>query len=387
MAFEEINVGSLIVRSYDGGLDRARLELLERRCEVGPSQHVFLFTDTMGDPISRIRNSPMYIMLVAELNHELVGAIQGSIKVVTMKELAKVGYILGLRVSPLHRRKGIALSLVKHLEEWFVKNQVEYAYMATEKDNNASFNLFVNKLRYVKFRTPAILVHPVKTRPLKLSSKIEIFKINEENAEYLYRRFMDLTEFFPSDIDKVLSNKLSLGTWVACDQGERCQFGCNGYFPTNWAMLSVWNSGGLFKMRIGKAPISCVMYSEASKVINKAFACFNMPALFSNIFEPFGFYFLYGVHHEGPMSGKMVRALCKYAHNMARVGEEDCKMVVTGVGSYDDRVRPHIPHWRLLSCPEDLWCIKALKSEGRESFNELTRIPRTRPLFVDPREV
>ncbi|KAJ0509607.1 hypothetical protein HanIR_Chr11g0530861 [Helianthus annuus] len=55
-------------------------------------------------------------------------------------------------------------------------NQVEYAYMATEKDNNASVNLFVNKLHYVKFRRPAILVHPVRSQPLKISSKIEIFK-------------------------------------------------------------------------------------------------------------------------------------------------------------------------------------------------------------------
>ncbi|KAF5782213.1 putative transcription regulator GNAT family [Helianthus annuus] len=381
MAFEDFKV-----RSYDGDLDRARLELLERRCEVGPSQHVFLFTDTMGDPISRIRNSPMYIMLVAELNHELIGAIQGSIKVVTMKDLAKVGYILGLRVSPLHRRKGIGLSLVQHLEEWFIGNQVEYAYMATEKDNNASVNLFVNKLHYVKFRRPAILVHPVRSQPLKISSKIEIFKINEENAEYLYRRYMGLTEFFPADIDKILTNKLSLGTWVACDQGGRDQFGQDGIFPTNWAMLSVWDSGGIFKLRIGKAPVSCLVYSKVSKLIDKVFACFNMPALLCNMFEPFGFYFLYGVHHEGPVSGNMVRALCKYVHNMARV-DVDCKMVVTEVGSYDERVRPHIPHWRLLSCLEDLWCIKALKSDERESFNELTRIPQTKPLFVDPREV
>ncbi|KAL8260364.1 hypothetical protein R6Q59_028317 [Mikania micrantha] len=384
MAFEDIKV-----RSYDGDLDRARLELLERRCEVGPSQHVFLFTDTMGDPISRIRNSPLYIMLVAELNQELIGVIQGSIKVVTRvtkKDLAKVGYILGLRVSPLHRRKGIGSSLVRHLEEWFILNQVEYAYMATEKDNNASVNLFVNKLHYVKYRTPAILVHPVKSQPLKISSKIEIFKVNEENAEYLYRRYMGLTEFFPTDIDKVLRNKLSLGTWVACDEGAHDQFGQNDSFPANWAMLSVWDSGGLFKLRIGEAPVSCLVYSKVSKLIDKMFACFNMPVLLCKMFEPFGFYFLYGVHQEGPVSGTMVRALCKYVHNMARVSV-DCKMVVTEVGSYDERVRPHIPHWRLLSCLEDLWCIKALKSEEREGFNELTRIPQRRPLFVDPREV
>ncbi|KAJ9543490.1 hypothetical protein OSB04_023197 [Centaurea solstitialis] len=380
MAFEEVKV-----RRYDGNMDRAGVELLERRCEVGPSQHVFLFTDTMGDPISRIRNTPLYIMLVAELNHELIGAIQGSIKMVTLKDLVKVGYILGLRVAPPHRRKGIGSTLVGRLEEWFIGNQVDYAYMATEKDNNPSVNLFVHKLDYVKFRTPAILVHPVKSRPLKMPSKIEVIKISEENAEYLYRRFMGSTDFFPADIDKVLRNKLSLGTWVACNRGDRGRFGQNGNLPTNWAMVSVWNSGGLFKLRIGKAPVSCLLYSKVSKAVDKfAFACFNMPVLLRDLFEPFGFYFLYGVHQEGPGSGRMVRALCKYVHNMARVGGSDCKMVVTEVGSYDERVRPHIPHWRVLSCQEDLWCIKPMKSG---SVNELTRIPQTKPLFVDPREV
>lgn len=54
----------LIIRSYDVQNDKARVEDLERRCEVGPAERVVLFTDTMGDPICRIRNSPMYKMLV-----------------------------------------------------------------------------------------------------------------------------------------------------------------------------------------------------------------------------------------------------------------------------------------------------------------------------------
>lgn len=54
------------IRSYEGQSDRAQVEDLERRCEVGPSESVFLFTDTMGDPICRIRNSPMYMMLVSD---------------------------------------------------------------------------------------------------------------------------------------------------------------------------------------------------------------------------------------------------------------------------------------------------------------------------------
>lgn len=66
-SFKEMGYGEeiLIIRSYDGqSADRARVEVLERRCEVGPSERVFLFTDTMGDPICRIRNSPLYKMLV-----------------------------------------------------------------------------------------------------------------------------------------------------------------------------------------------------------------------------------------------------------------------------------------------------------------------------------
>jgi hypothetical protein len=69
--------------------------------------------------------------------------------------------------------------------------------------------------------------------------------------------------------------------------------------------------------------------------------------------------------------------------------DEKCKIIVTEVGGRDE-LNHHIPHWKLLSCPEDLWCIKALKSEGLSinTFHELTtKTPPTRALFVDPREV
>lgn len=58
--FEKIKI-----RNYEGTEnDKVGVEDLERKCSVGPTEHVFLFTDTMGDPICRIRNSPMYNMLV-----------------------------------------------------------------------------------------------------------------------------------------------------------------------------------------------------------------------------------------------------------------------------------------------------------------------------------
>lgn len=378
------------IRNYDQETDVGQVENLERRCEVGPSDHVFLFTDTMGDPICRIRNSPMHKMLVAESdNNELVGLIQGSIKVVTVrKELARVGYVLGLRVSPLHRRKGIGSSLVYYLEQWFMSNQVDFVYMATEKDNQASVKLFMDKFGFIKFRTPAILVNPVnKHHSFRISSKVEVKQLEIEEAECMYRKFMGSTEFFPHDIDRILKNKLSLGTWVAYPKSDddHYWFGEESRkLPSSWAMVSVWNSGEIFKLRLGKAPLSCLIYSKGSRLIEKALPCFKVPAI-PDFFQPFGFYFMYGLHWEGPFSGKMVRALCHFVHNMAVKSEdEDCKAIVTEVGG-GDMMRLHIPHWKLLSCPEDLWCIKALK--GEERLKELTKTPTTRTLFVDPREV
>ncbi|KAL5580690.1 hypothetical protein UlMin_013132 [Ulmus minor] len=377
-----------IIRSYHRQVDRARVEDLERRCEVGPSKRFFLFTDTLGDPICRIRNSPMYKMLVAEMDKELVGVIQGSIKVVTIdkppKDIAKVGYMLGLRVAPHHRRKGIGSSLVRELEQWFLTNEVDYSYMATEKENEASVKLFVDKFGYNKFRTPAILVNPVQNFHSHISSNIEITKLKTEHAEFLYRKFMSSTEFFPNDIDKILKNKLSLGTWVAYPKGEG--FGFDSFeVPSSWAMISVWNTGQLFKLWLGKAPLSCLLYTKSKRLISRFFPCFKLFPSLPDFFNPFGFYFMYGVYSEGPFSGKMVRSLCQFVHNLG-VATKDCKVIVTEVGGSDE-VRHHIPHWKLLSCPEDLWCIKALKNEERNGLYELTKTPPAKTLFVDPREV
>lgn len=322
------------------------------------------------------------------MDNELVGVIQGSIKVVTMnkppKNRAKVGYILGLRVAPHQRRKGIGSSLVRELEKWITANEVDYSYMATEKDNEASVRLFVEHFGYNKFRTPAILVNPVQNRPSHITSTVEMAKLKVEDAESLYRKFMSSTEFFPHDIDKILRNKLSLGTWVAYPRGETWD---NTKVPTSWAMLSVWNSGELFKLWLGKAPLSCLLFTKSSRVIRRFFPCFKLIPSLPDFFKRFGFYFMYGVHGEGPLAGKMVRTLCQSVHNMA-VESKDCKIIVTEVGGQDE-VRHHIPHWKRLSCQEDLWCIKALRTEGECFLYEyLTKTPpENKALFVDPRDV
>lgn len=54
----------IVVREFDPNKDLLGVEDVERRCEVGPSGELSLFTDLLGDPICRVRNSPAFLMLV-----------------------------------------------------------------------------------------------------------------------------------------------------------------------------------------------------------------------------------------------------------------------------------------------------------------------------------
>jgi hypothetical protein len=65
---------AVVVREYDER-DRAGVEEVERACEIGSSGagKMCLFTDLLGDPLCRIRNSPVSLMLVrAALYHTIV---------------------------------------------------------------------------------------------------------------------------------------------------------------------------------------------------------------------------------------------------------------------------------------------------------------------------
>ncbi|KAF3555376.1 hypothetical protein F2Q69_00011895 [Brassica cretica] len=378
----------VVIRCYNDQRDRIEMECVEKSCEIGNDQ-TFLFTDTLGDPICRIRNTPRFTMLVAEVRNKLVGSIQGSVKPVKLQDKSvNVGYVLALRVMPPYRRHGIGSMLVRKLEEWFMSHNADYAYMATQKDNEASLGLFVGKLGYVNFRNPAILVNPVNPRGLKLPSDIGIRKLKVKEAASWYRKHVvSNTDFFPDDIVKILRNKLSIGTWVA-------------YYKNNdkiisWAILSVWNSSKVFKLRIGKAPLSFVILTKVCNFVGRFLPFLGLTAL-PDLFTPFGFYFLYGVHAEGPLRGKLVRTLCEHVSNMAVLDDGgECKVVVVEVdgesNGSDYSLRRCVPHWKMLSCDDDTWCIKPLKrEENTTSLSDFTNMflnSKSRCLFVDPRDV
>lgn len=395
----------IYIRDFDPQKDVEKVELLERRCEVGPSGSVALYTDLMGDPVCRIRHSPAYTMLVAEYGEmrDMVGLIRGSIKTVVCgnkqlrpgeKEIplfANAAYILGLRVSPTHRRMGIGLRLVRAVEEWFTRNGADYAYMATEKDNEACLKLFVEKCGFTKFRTPAILVHPVHSHTKRISIRANILKLDVAEAENLYRECMGTSEFFPKDMDAVLGNKLSLGTWLAVLRTEQWQrpgsYGARPGGSTSWAVISVWNTSEVFKMKVKGVRMATRIYAATSQFFDRALPWLNIPSI-PDVFRSFGIAFLYGVHAEGPRGGELMNHLCNFAHNLAK--EKGCRLLATEVGGCDP-LKNCIPYWDCFSCLDDVWCIKKLtrtsaSAEEKEEYDWSKSTPTDR-LFVDPREV
>ncbi|KAK4798029.1 hypothetical protein SAY86_030355 [Trapa natans] len=409
----------VIVREYDPGRDKARVEELEQRCELEPAGKISIFADLLGDPICRVRNSPAFLMLVAETDggdvaeRRIVGLIRGCIKTVTCgKKLSRSGKtvnnphlnpptpipvytklanIIGLRVSPSHRRMGIASKLVERMERWFMERGAEYAFMATVKGNTPSLKLFTGKYGYAQFRTPALLVHPVFAHRMDTGSHhINLIELPPHDAELLYRVRLSTTEFFPRDIDSVLNNRLNLGTFLAVPRGTyhggtwpgMAEFLANP--PASWAALSIWNSNDVFRLEVRGVPWLRRSLCRVSRFIDGALPFLKLPSV-PDVFRPFGVHFLYGLCGEGPRAVAMVRALCGYAHNLAR--SRGAAAVATEVAEAEP-LRAGILHWGRFSCEDDVWCIKRLGEDYSDgAVGDWTKSPASLSIFVDPREV
>ncbi|GJN10504.1 hypothetical protein PR202_ga28602 [Eleusine coracana subsp. coracana] len=361
---------SVSVREYDGDRDLGAVERLEKECEVGPSggKKMCLFTDLLGDPLCRVRHSPAYLMLVAETTseneEEIVGVVRGSVKTVScgkqQQVFCKVAYLLGLRVSPAYRRRGIGRKLVQRMEEWFRTAGAEYAYVATDADNEASVRLFTSPRcgGYAKFRTPSLLVHPVfRHHDITPSRRTRIIKLSPKEAETLYRIKFAGVEFFPTDIDAVLNNNLSLGTFLAVPAamnwvGIEAFLAMAGEPSSSWAVASVWNSKDAFRLQLRGAPALWRAAALATRAADAAAPWLRVPSV-PDIFS-------------APRCG--------------------ARVVVTEVAA-GDNIRAGVPHWPRLGA-EDLWCVKRL-ADGYDSASALgdwTKAPPGDSIFVDPRE-
>ncbi|CAI9113866.1 OLC1v1014557C1 [Oldenlandia corymbosa var. corymbosa] len=391
-------VAAVVVRVYDKMRDKTAVVELERRCEAGKQGKPSVVTDIMDDPTARIANFPSRVMLVAEYgyNREIVGVIRGCIKTVTTGKhcnefpvYVKLACVLGLRVSPAHRRLGIGAKLIQHLELWCKENGTDYAYMATDCSNQPSLNLFTVKSNYIKFRSPTVLVQPVHAHYKTLSSKTSLIRVPPDLAEPMYRRIFANSEFFPKDIDIILNNKLNLGTFMAIPKSVLSSWDPKlGTFPSSFAILSIWNAKEVFKLKV--KGVSSLKYacSVGSRVLDSLLPCLRLPSI-PDVFHHFGFYFLYGLHMEGNDGSSLMKSLCEYAHNLAR-DDRGIRILVAEV-SQNDPVRDAIPHWKRFSW-DDLWCIKELNAaKGRENSSKVEAEAwirsRASVTFVDPRDL
>ncbi|TYH50670.1 hypothetical protein ES332_D10G222100v1 [Gossypium tomentosum] len=267
----------VLVREFDDGRDIEVVGKLEKSSEIGSNNKgTSIFTNNTIDPLCRIRFFPLHLMLVAELqeNRELVGVIRGCIKHVGTKygrTNVKLGCILGLRVSPTHRRMGIGLKLVRAMEEWLINNGAHYTFLATEKNNVASKNLFTAKCNYKNLSSLTIFVQPISfAMELGISQDIKVEKLNIRQAISLYDNKLKGKDLYFTDIDAILKEKLSLGTWVFYFKQDEW-IGLHSEdedediistVPPSWAMFSIWNSCEAYKIDIKKPHYPLKLFHE-----------------------------------------------------------------------------------------------------------------------------
>ncbi|KAI0525072.1 hypothetical protein KFK09_004462 [Dendrobium nobile] len=405
----------VVVREYEAEKDRTGAEAVDRMCDVSPSGGVSLFMDHLGDPVCRVRNSPAFLMLVAETSGrgdgEIVGVIRGCVKTITCGKttprssagggmpageavpiFTKAAYILGLRVSPSHRyvrenghrpETGKAAGRLVPLQR---RRVLIHGYR--QKQLSLSPPLHsppkLHQIPHPSHPRPPRLRRP----PPPLPSSATLLHLPPSAAESLYRRIFSTTEFFPRDIDSILNNPLSLGTFLAYPTQSFSYTTIHHFLtrpPKSWAVLSVWDSSSLLQFELRGVPRLKKGVAWTTRAVDKAVPWLRIPSV-PDLFSPFGGYFLYGIGGEGPEAIKMLRVLCRNAHNMAREG--GCRVVATEVAAAEPLVKG-IPYWRSLSFEEDLWCVKRLDDEYRDGavVGDWTRSVPGASIFVDPREV
>ncbi|OWM88055.1 hypothetical protein CDL15_Pgr016628 [Punica granatum] len=421
MILEEEEEGEVVVREYSESRDRELVGKLEKKCEVinnggsrinrskANSKSVSISTNTISDdPSCRIRLYTVRVMLVAELqgNGEVVGVVRGCIKNVYVKNTStttanagigrrcvKLGCMLGLRVSPAHRRMGIGSKLVQSLEDWMAANGAQYALLATEKTNTAAMNLFIAQRNYTILSSLVIYMCPISSKPKEQPQHIRTDKLLVDQAISFYEKRLKCKDVFPADISSILKEKLSLGTWISyfgkgvgTKGGETNNLDFIEEEPSSWVIFSVWNTSEAYKLQIRKSHEFKFFSSTLKQAYSKILPCLKLPAQ-SSVQEPFGFLFLYGLLGEGERVGELIKHMWDFTARLA-INLKDCRVVLTELGATDP-LREHVSLGPCTTCINDVWCLKKLvriSKYGEDRGEDLAGKRAAGNVFVDPRD-
>lgn len=290
-----------------------------------------------------------------------------------------------------NRRLGIGLKLVHSVEEWVIRNGARYAFLAIEKKNIASTNLFTRKCNYVKFSSLVIFRQPIVFPTKDMSGgEIKIEKLNIEQAISFYRNSLTAKGVYPMDFDVILKEKLSLGTWVSYfNQEDWTHLICSEKdaeiyqrMPSSWVVFSIWNTCKAYKFQIRESNNPLRFLRNARK---KFISCFKMPVSVS-FGKSFGFFFLYGIFGEGERVGELVESLWLFASRLAE-DEKDCKAIVTEL-SVSDPIINHVPKKPTMSQINDNWYLKRLSTQSDDKEETLSSmdVEAAGNVIVDPRD-
>ncbi|XP_050372551.1 probable N-acetyltransferase HLS1 [Argentina anserina] len=386
----------VLIRKFNEDTDIEVVGKLERSCELESKRGVSIFTNMMCDPLCRIRFYPVHIMLVAQLleNEELVGVVRGCIKHVGTGFGGHVmGCILGLRVSPTHRRMGIGFQLMNSVEEWLLRNGAQYTFLATERNNTASTNLFTAKCSYMNISSLIIYVQSTcSSAKHLLHQTIKIEKLHVDQAISLYENRLRGKDIFPTDMDVILKEKFSLGTWVCYFKGqgwinldsEEYNHGTITKTQSSWVIFSIWNTCEAYKLRIRESHPLSYFHATLSHAREKIFSWLNIPQSNVSLQSSLGFLFLYGMHGEGEQFGELMKSAWNFALGLGQ-NMKHCELIITEMGLCDPLLR-HVPDNPNISRIHDLWYAKSLSSRNTDDEDDLLMKGPLGNVFVDPRE-
>lgn len=312
------------------------------------------------------------------------------------------------------------------------RNGAEYAFLATEENNVASSNLFSLKCNYVKLSSLVIYVQPIHdhlAEEMGVLRDIKFEKLRIEQAVAIYKNCLKQKEIYPTDIEAILKEKLSMGTWVCFfreegweslglglekkeEEGEEEEgIGSNsdsnsnsimGRAPRSWAIFSIWNTSETYKLQIRRSNVLKLFHASISHAMERILPCLKLKLKLPFMSmggsddddednddhqfdkKPFGFLFLYGIHGEGERVGELMKGVWRFGWRMGE-NVKNCSVMMTELGG-SDPLRAHVPQASSMSCINDLWYLKRLNGPVSTHQAELTAMRPVGNVFVDPRE-
>ncbi len=187
--------------------DNDALNELQKKCPMGTS--LVLGIDSSPDYFARSRPFEEWQVLVAVENSTIIGSAAYAISDTCVEgKQIKTAFEYGFIVDPLHRRKGIAEELQRHIEETSLKKNVKLLHLDIIEDNLPSIGLF-SKMGFKKVKDcTTFSLMPYKK--LRTVEDANIRSMNEADADAvtelineMYRDYEFLCSFPTQDFSGV----------------------------------------------------------------------------------------------------------------------------------------------------------------------------------------